>query len=144
MPPDSLDDALDQLYSVSPEAFTAARDALVKSLRTTDKEAAAAVKSLRKPPVTAWALNQVARSHPDDLAALVASDAALAQSQREGGGREALAGATAARRDVIRRLTELAVAALEAGGHPASPANRDRIAQTLTSLAADEKGRAAL
>lgn len=144
MPPDSLDEALDHLYSVPPESFTAERDALVKSLRSTDKEAAAAVKALRKPPVTAWALNQVARTHPDDLAALADADAALAEAQRKGGGREALASATAARRDAIRRLVEESVATLEAAGHPASPANRDRIAQTLTSLAVDEEGRGAL
>ncbi|MEA2589487.1 MAG: hypothetical protein QOH66_2414, partial [Actinomycetota bacterium] len=56
------DEALDRLYAAPPDRFTAERDALAKSLKTSDKAAAAAVKALRRPPVTAWALNQVARN----------------------------------------------------------------------------------
>ncbi|MGH2717301.1 MAG: hypothetical protein ACRDJU_01825, partial [Actinomycetota bacterium] len=141
MPEDSLDDALDHLYSVSPESFIAERDALVKLLRATNKDAAATVKALRKPPVTAWALNRVARAHHDEVAALVDADAALAEAQRKGGRREAIAAATSTRRDIMRRLVDEAMATLEGGGHPASPGNRDRIAQTLASLAVDQEGR---
>src|SRR6266849_1459645 len=141
---DPNDEALDRLYQAPPDRFIAERDAIAKSLKATDKQAAAAVKALRRPPVTAWALNQVARARPGDLAALFDADAALARSQREGAGREALAEAAKVRREVIGRLVAAASQVLAEGGHPDSPANRDRIAQTLTALANDPEGRDAL
>jgi hypothetical protein len=84
MPPDALNEALAHLYGVSPEAFTRERDSLARSLRASDREAAAAVKALRRPPVTAWALNQIARSDPEAITALLDTDAALARSQQGG------------------------------------------------------------
>lgn len=142
-----LEAALDVLYATPQDGFIAARDALVKQLRAGDagaKAAAAGVKALRKPSVTAWALNQVARTSAEDLAALFAADAGLAQAQQAGSGSEALSHATRARREVVRRLVDAALAVLRDGGHPDSPGNRDRIAQTLTAVATDQAGREAL
>jgi hypothetical protein len=138
------DEALDRLYAAPPDRFTAERDALAKSLKTSDKAAAAAVKALRRPPVTAWALNQVARNHADDLSALFEADAELNRSQREGARREALAEAGRARREIIGRLVAAATRTLAEAGHPDSPANRDRIARTLAAVAMDAEGRDAL
>ena len=138
------DEALDRLYAAPPDRFTAERDALAKSLKTSDKAAAAAVKALRRPPVTAWALNQVARNHAADLSALFQADAQLSRSQREGGGREALAEAGRARREIIGRLVTAATRTLAEAGHPDSPANRERIARTLAAVAMDAEGRDAL
>jgi hypothetical protein len=138
------EEALDRLYAAPPDRFTAERDALAKNLKTSDKAAAAAVKALRRPPVTAWALNQVARNHADDLSALFEADAELNRSQREGAGREALAEAGRARREIIGRLVTAATRTLEEAGHPDSPANRDRIARTLAAVAMDAEGRDAL
>ena len=140
----ATEEALDRLYSAPPDRFTAERDALAKSLKATNKAAAAAVKALRRPPVTAWALNQVARDHAADLSALFDADAELSRSQREGAGRDALAEAARARREIIGRLVAAATRTLAAAGHPDSPANRDRIAQTLTAVAVDAEGRDAL
>lgn len=139
-----LADAIDRLYAVPSGAFTRERDNLVRSLKAVDKQAAARVKVLRRPPVSAWALNQVARSHPADLAALGEADAALTRSQRSGEGRESLAEAGRRRRQIIGRLLSEAVSVLVAAGHPDSPATRDRMAQTLAAIAVDEAGRAAL
>jgi hypothetical protein len=138
------EEALDRLYAAPPDRFTAERDALAKSLKTSDKAAAAAVKALRRPPVTAWALNQVARNHAADLSALFEADAELSRSQREGSGREALAEAGRARREIIGRLVAAATRSLAEAGHPDSPANRDRIARTLAAVAMDTEGRDAL
>lgn len=140
----ATEEALDRLYGAPPDRFTAERDALAKSLRATDKAAAGAVKALRRPTVTAWALNQVARDHAGDLSALFDADARLSRSQREGAGRDALAEAARARREIIGRLVAAATRALAEAGHPDSPANRDRIAQTLTAVAVDTEGRDAL
>jgi hypothetical protein len=140
----ATEEALDRLYAAPPDRFTAERDALAKRLKATDKAAAAAVKALRRPPVTAWALNQVARDHAADLSALFDADAELSRSQREGAGRDALAEAARARREIIGRLVAAATRTLAEAGHPDSPANRDRIAQTLTAVAVDAEGRDAL
>lgn len=144
MTSDDLADAIDRLYATPPDAFISERDQLVRSLKAVDKQAAAQVKALRRPPVSAWALNQVARSRPQDLAALGEADAALARAQRSGEGREALAEAGSRRRALIRTLLAEAVSVLAAGGHPDSPATRDRMAQTLAAIAVDEAGRQAL
>src|SRR5256885_5982467 len=135
------EEALDRLYAAPPDRFTAERDALARSLKATDRAAAAAVKALRRPPVTAWALNQVARNQAADLSALFDADAALSRSQREGAGRDALAGAARARREIIGRLVGAATRTLAEAGHPDSPANRERIAQTLAPGAGDPQGR---
>ena len=140
----NLAQALDDLYATAPDQFTAERDALVRRLRQTDREAAEAVKALRRPPVTAWALNQVARTRAEDLAALVDADRGLAQAQLEGAGRQALADAGRSRREIIGRLVEAAADTLAAAGHPDSPTTRDRLSQTLAAIAVDAGGRAAL
>ena len=137
-------EALDRLYAAPPDRFTAERDALARSLKATDKAAAAAVKALRRPPVTAWALNQVARNHAADLSALFDADTELSRLQREGAGRDALAEAGRARREIIGRLVAAAARTLAEAGHPDSPASRDRIAQTLAAVAVDAEGRDAL
>ena len=62
----------DDLYGLPVEEFTKARDELAKALRKADKkEAADQVKSLRKPSVSAWAVNQAVRRRPQETKALV-------------------------------------------------------------------------
>ena len=124
---EATEEALDRLYAAPPDRFTAERDALARSLKATDKAAAAAVKALRRPPVTAWALNQVARNHAADLSALFDADTELSRLQREGAGRDALAEAGRARREIIGRLVAAAARTLAEAGHPDSPANPDRL-----------------
>src|SRR5438132_1242423 len=64
----SLDEALEDLYRATPEAFTAKRDALAKRLKDEgDADAAGAVKARRKPTQIAYVLNQLARRHPGEL-----------------------------------------------------------------------------
>ena len=63
-----VEQAAEELYGLPPGEFTRARDARVKELRTEgDREAADAVKGLRKPTVAAWALNQLARRNRRDV-----------------------------------------------------------------------------
>ena len=80
-------EGVDDLYALAPEAFVAARAALVKELKAAGrKDDAAIVAGLRRPSVTAWALNQVARAEPATVEAALeagralraASDAAVA------------------------------------------------------------------
>lgn len=58
--------AVAELYAVAPADFVARRTALVKGARAAgDRDAAAQIGALRKPSVSAWALNQVVRSGDD-------------------------------------------------------------------------------
>ena len=62
---DAADANADQLFTVAPEAFVAARNELVKRLRAGKRrDEAALVAGLRRPSAAAWALNQVARQSP--------------------------------------------------------------------------------
>jgi hypothetical protein len=121
------------------EEFISARDAKAKELRAEGrKEAAAEVKQARKPSLAAWALNQVARRHPDEVAGVLEAGQALAEAQRAalegdaGGLREA--GRTLG--DVVERVAGRAAGLLD----KASPVQRDRMAATLRAAAADEAG----
>jgi hypothetical protein len=82
-PEESADvDGVDDLYALDPGQFVAARDQLAKRLRAEgERDASAAVKKLRRPTVVAWALNQVARAHPDEVAELVEAGAAVRRAQ---------------------------------------------------------------
>ena len=62
---------VDALFEGELDDFIARRDALVRELKKTDKDAAAAVKALRKPSVVMWGVNQVARQHPEAVDDLV-------------------------------------------------------------------------
>src|SRR4051812_50101125 len=80
----TLPEAAISLFRVPPDRFVAERDALVKELRSVDRDDdAAAVKALRKPTATVWALNQLADRDPDALTALFDSGRALRAAQSE-------------------------------------------------------------
>ena len=67
-----LEAELDDLYAALPADFTRARNDLAQRLKQAGQvEAAERVKQLRKPTVTLWAVNQLARRHPDDVRALL-------------------------------------------------------------------------
>lgn len=106
----NAEQALDELYATPPDAFTKTRDALAKRLKTEGDEAASAkVKGARKPTQIAYVLNQLARRHPDDVAALVDVGRELARAQRKAlrGGNAAgeLREAIAHQREVVSALT---------------------------------------
>lgn len=76
-------EAVDELFALPPERFTAARDELARTLRSAgQREAATAVKALRRPTRTAWAVNQVARGQPELIERLLEAGAALVREQR--------------------------------------------------------------
>lgn len=126
---------MDELFDLPPAAFTAARDALAKKLKAEgDEDAAAEVKALRRPTVAAWAVNQVARSSPELIDAVVAAGAALADAQSAvlgGGDKKGMRTAMAARRDAVAAATRAAVKL-------AGEAQRDAISATFDAAATDE------
>jgi hypothetical protein len=73
-----VESAIDALYGLVPSAFTAARNELAKALRKEKrKDDAARVAKLPKPTAAAWALNQIARTRPDLVSALLREGAQL-------------------------------------------------------------------
>jgi hypothetical protein len=115
----------DGLYSLPPEEFTAARNALAKELKASgDKVAAAEVAKLRRPSVGAHALNQVARQQPDLIeaaldAGIALRDASEAATTGDAGG---VRTATAAERAAAQAVVKAARAHLGARGDALVPA----------------------
>jgi len=131
------DDPIDRLYGLPLEEFVAARDALAKELRSGgEKERAAEVKKLAKPTRAAWAVNQLARTHADEVAALVDAGAALSGAQ------EALLGG--ADPAVLRSAAEAARALVDAlaAQAPVDGATRDKVRATLHAATVDDEARA--
>ena len=110
-----LDARLDELFAEEPKDFTATRDALVRDLKAADRaEEAAEVKALRKPTVAVAAVNRVARTHADQVAALVEIGAELAALQAVARpDRDELRDLTRQRRTLLLQLTEYAAATTE-------------------------------
>ena len=129
------------LFGVEPEGFISARDAFAKRLKADGDDAAAtAVKKLRRPTVAAWAVDQVARAEPGLLDELLSVGERLAGVQRQAmsGKRRSddIRKASEERRALIRRLTDVAVAALEGAGRPGENA-RAEIAGTFEAVTLD-------
>jgi len=132
-----LEEELDRLYALPLNEFTAARDDVAKRLRGEgERELADEVKQLRKPPIAAWLVNQLARQREVDVKRLIKAGEALAKAT---GSSEAF---SQARQDEQHALGRLASAAREFAresgvGMPAA----DRAAQTLRAASLTPEGR---
>jgi hypothetical protein len=131
----------DRLYALPVDEFTSARNAAAKDLaRQGRPEAAAGVRALPKPTVASWALNQLARRHPDVVADVEHRGRELRRAQQR-----ALAGDAASLRDarpaleaVLERAADLAMELLAGAGHRASDVHRARAEATLRAGATQE------
>jgi len=143
-----LEDALDELYSVDLAEFVATRKRLAQELRAAGKkDDAAALAAARKPVLSAWVLNRLARSERRDVDLLLAAGHRLRQAQSSllrGGGRDEFANARDAQEPALARLTEAARALLEGGREGASPSVIAQVGATLRSAAVGDEGRALL
>jgi hypothetical protein len=135
------EEVVDKLYGAPLDEFTARRDARAKELRGSDREAAGAVKKLRKPSVSAWAVNQLARQAPDDVEALLAAGAALRQAQLGGGDRDSIRESSRDEREAVERLVSGAAALLRKAGRGAGDAALEEVRETLRAAASDEEAR---
>ncbi|WP_336208953.1 hypothetical protein [Nonomuraea sp. LPB2021202275-12-8] len=121
-----------RLYALPPSEFTAARTAEAGAAKQAgDAALAREIAGLRRPTVSAWAVNRVAREHPDELAELLSlghelRDAWQAQDA------EALAELTRRRAEVTGRLARLI---REGGGLSAAAAAE--VDQTLDAAVVD-------
>jgi hypothetical protein len=125
---------VEELYGAPLEDFVARRDAAAKSLRSSgDRAGADAVKKLRKPSVSAAAVNRLARDAPDEVSSLLAAGEALRQAQLGGGSdRDTIRSAAADERAAVERLVS------EAGAYGLSPSSLEEVRSTLHAAALDE------
>src|SRR4051812_16722488 len=125
-----LDSAAEDLYGLPPEEFTAARDEVAK--QAPEPALKKAIKSLRKPTVSAHAVNQLVRDHPDEIDDLLDLGDQL---------RSVMTG----NKGDVRRLTEQhrdLISSLVAADLPA--AVRDDVTATLEAATADPELAAAV
>jgi hypothetical protein len=122
-----MKDRVDELYALPLEEFTAARNELVRQLQDAgDKGSAKEVRALRKPTLGAWAVNQLARRHADELRELMDLRDRLAS-----GDASALRAASSERRKLVASLTDHARALIEEAGHPSTPATLESVSKSL-------------
>jgi hypothetical protein len=138
-----LDRELDALYDLPLEEFTKARNDLAARLRKAHQsEAAAEVRSLKKPTLVAWAANRLARDEPKLTAALLEAGERLRETQQRAlagnAKQEEIADAASAERETIRGLL---TAARRRFGDRATSALLDTLSQTLRAAAVDTAAR---
>jgi hypothetical protein len=137
----SFDDRLRALYREPPEGFIAARDALVKELKSAGRaDEAARAKALRKPTVSAWAVDQVSHRDPAAVQELLDAGAEVRAAQQatmsSPANADRLREAGAARRRVVMTLVNRAADVLtESGRSPV--AHVEEIRATLESASVD-------
>lgn len=132
----ALEDEIDRLYQLPLEEFTPARNALAKKAGGD----AAKIRGLSKPPIAAWAVNQLYWQHGDIWNDLIAA----AENARKAH-RAVLAGragdvraAGKVHEEAVEKALKATIALLAAADHPATDATRHAVATTLRALPAEE------
>jgi len=137
--PDNPQNEVDRLFELPLAEFTGARNALAarlkKSGQTADSER---VKALGKPPISAWAVNQLYWKHREEFAVLLEAGRRFRELQASqlAGKNADVAAAGEARRKALSELVRLAAALLEDAGHRATTETMRRISTTLEALSA--------
>lgn len=81
--PADLAQVADELYALAPAEFRSARDERADQARAAgDRGLAGAIKKLRRPTVSAWLVNQLARQAADQIAELLELGEQLRQAQQ--------------------------------------------------------------
>ena len=128
---------VDGLYRVPLDRFVEERNALAKKLAGAGRdERAAEVRSLQKPGLPAWAVNQVYWQHRKHLDRLLRAGDRVRTVQHRGGGAGALQAAARRRREALIDLLSIAERLLEDAGHGTARSTLRRVESTLEALAA--------
>jgi len=129
---------IDDLFKLPPGEFTAARNALATKLKKSGRdEEAAQVKTLQKPPASAWAVNQVYWRHRKPFDQLLAAGERFrkAQAAQLAGKAADLRAPLDARRQALSELSRIAADVLREHGYTATPDMMRRVNTTLEALA---------
>jgi len=142
--PAGLADAVDELYALPPEEFTAVRNERAKAAKAAgDKDLAQAIGRLRKPSSAAWLLNQLARHQAGELDQFLAVGAALREAQAELDA-DQLKDLSRKRHQVVAAVARQARALARQLGNPVSDTVEGEVEQTLRAALADPAAAAAV
>jgi hypothetical protein len=133
----ALDAEIDRLFQLPLGEFTAARNATAKAA---GKEGAA-IKQLAKPPVAAWAVNQLFWSRRDEYEALIGAAEEMRRTNRAviEGKRGDLRAAGREHERALDTALKVTLALMKDSGQPVTDATRHAILNTLRALPADER-----
>ncbi len=136
-PGDDLEAGIDRLYQLPLGEFTAARNALAKQAGKRTPE----IKALSKPPVTAWAVNQLYWHRRPVYDALIdaAQELRRAHAAILGGKSGDVRAAGKAHEARVAAAVDAALEALNENGHAASDAMRQPLMTTLRALPAEDR-----
>jgi hypothetical protein len=130
-----LDDDLDALFKLPLAEFTDARNTLAARLKKSGRgDEAALVKALAKPPVSAWAVNQLYWNHREAFDRLIASGERFHKAQTSAAKAGDTRGTLDARREALTHLSDLSESVLRDAGHNASLDTARRITSTLEAM----------
>lgn len=132
-----LDADVDALFKLPLAEFTAARNALATRLKQNgQRDEANLVKTLAKPSISAWAVNQLYWKHREAFEKLLAAGERVRQASRVAGKVANMRGSLDARREALSHLSDLASSVLSDAGHNPAPDTLHRITTTLEALSA--------
>ena len=137
----ALDEVAFGLYALTPDEFTAARNAAAKA--TDDKVLGRRIMDLRKPTAAAYAVDLLARDAGDQLAEAIELSAALREAQDDLDGAE-LARLGRQRRALVAALAGQASALAKDRGVTVSSAALADVEQTLNAAVTDAAAAAAV
>jgi hypothetical protein len=135
----NLEADVDALFKLSLSEFTNGRNELAARLKQMGRaDDATLVKSLTKPSISAWAVNQLYWNYREEFDQLIATGQRFRQAQKSGNaGKVAhMRGSLDTRRESLTQLTDLAAELLQDAGHNPSPDTLRRITTTLEAISA--------
>lgn len=136
--------AAEELYALSPDAFTARRNELAKEAKGAgDKDLAARVGKLPKPSTAAWVVNMLVRHDPDQVDQVLTLGAALREAQENMAGEE-LRQLGRQRRQLTAAVTTQARVLAADLGTRVGDAVADQVEETLRAAMVDEGAAAAV
>jgi hypothetical protein len=130
-----FDEAADELYGVSPEDFVVTRDGLAAAARSGgDAELSRRIAALRRPTLSAWALNLLARESPEEIASLLEVGSGLRRAWSAG---TDLGEWERRRNRVVAAAVGKAAERAERAGHPLREPARREVEETLQAAMVD-------
>lgn len=132
-----LEDEIDALFTLPLAEFTGVRNTLAARLKKEKRvDEADRVKLLAKPPISAWAVNQLYWNHRDEFEQLMATGKRFhsAQASRSAAKVANMRDSLEARRQSLIELSDLATELLTEAGHNPSQDTLRRVTTTLEAL----------
>ena len=134
----NLEQVADELYALAPAAFTAARDEQAGQARASgDAGLAGAIRKLRRPTVSAWLVNLLAREDGGQVDDLLELGQSLREAQRALDG-DRLRELSAQRRRLVAALTQEAQRLAAQAGQAVSAQVEREVQDTLEAALADQ------